>query len=68
MKHPLPLLCACEITKTKDAEAIADVKDEVQGQSDPVTADKTKKPVSNVVWVRARPIMHGIANVSGTAS
>lgn len=53
---------------TKITEDISNAKDNAgRGGSDTVAVhDKTKKPVSEVVWVKARPTMHMLADVADT--
>ncbi|KAM0335032.1 hypothetical protein ACHAQA_000066 [Verticillium albo-atrum] len=47
------------------AEDIVDAKDKTGGEK-PGTHDKTKKPVTQNVWDKARPVMHGIADFVDT--
>jgi hypothetical protein len=46
---------------TKD---VANAKDKTSGDVPTTEHDKTKEPVAEKVWDKARPLMHGLADVS----
>lgn len=46
------------------SEDVANAKDKTGGQDPSTKHDKTRKPVSQAIWVQARPVMHMIADVS----
>lgn len=48
---------------TKIAGEMTDAKDKAGGDVPTKAHDKTKKPVSEAVWTKARPAMHAIAAV-----
>ncbi|TIC90048.1 hypothetical protein CH35J_012424 [Colletotrichum higginsianum] len=51
---------------TNMAQDIVNAKDKTGGDEPSVHHDKTKKPVHESVWVKARPVMHSIADVVDT--
>jgi len=51
---------------TNVAQDIVDAKDKTGGNETSGHHDKTKKPVHESVWVKARPVMHGIADLVDT--
>lgn len=44
----------------------AEAKDLASGGEKSPTKDKTKVPIENTIWLKMRPIMHGIADVADT--
>lgn len=48
---------------TNITEDVVNAKDKAGGDEPTPHHDKTKKPVHETVWTKARPIMHGIADV-----
>ncbi|GKT50833.1 uncharacterized protein ColSpa_11014 [Colletotrichum spaethianum] len=47
---------------TNIAQDVVNAKDKTGGNEPSVHHDKTKKPVHESVWTKARPVMHGIAD------
>ena len=45
------------------ADHVNDAAKAAGGENPSSKHDKTKKPVSEAVWTKARPVMHGIADV-----
>lgn len=67
-KHPQgdPPSSEAEIAAPDPADAMEDVasaKDKTLGMETSTQHDKTRKPVTQTVWVKARPAMHGLAEV-----
>ncbi|GKT66145.1 hypothetical protein ColTof3_13484 [Colletotrichum tofieldiae] len=51
---------------TNIVQDVVNAKDKTGGDEPSVHHDKTKKPVHESVWVKARPVMHGIADFVDT--
>ncbi|KAK1457845.1 hypothetical protein CMEL01_15828 [Colletotrichum melonis] len=51
---------------TNMTQDVVNAKDKTDGKEPTSHHDKTKKPVHESVWVKARPVMHGIADFVDT--